>query len=74
MRIITPIRLIPPELRGLWKLQYAPIERIFQMVVDSPDINEIGINNAKNYKKASLAAKLSVLDRLHANAVRDSIL
>ena len=74
MRIITPIRLIPPELRGLWKLQYRSIENILQMTVDSPDITEIGMDNARAYKKASLSAKRYVLDKLHANAIRDSML
>lgn len=72
MKIITPITKVPPVLRGLWKLQYAPIERAFQIAVNGPDMNEVGINNGKRYKAASIAVKMMVLDKLHANYVGET--
>ncbi|MEK0324676.1 MAG: hypothetical protein QQN63_03135 [Nitrosopumilus sp.] len=58
------MRDIPVELRGLWKLQYQPLEKILQEAVDSRG-NEESIEKAHEYKKSQLFSKISLLDKLH---------
>ena len=63
-RIITPLRDIPVELRGLWKLQYQPLEKILQKALDTRG-NEESVKNAHKYKSAHFSSKISLLDKLH---------
>jgi len=55
---------VPSELHGLWKLQYAPIERkIEKESKGKADMQEF----AKKYSACSIPRKLMILDNVHAD-------
>lgn len=66
--IVTPLSDIPAPLRGLWKLQYRPLEVELEKAFRDPSVEHPAnaTEQLAKYRKAHFTAKMSFLDRLYA--------
>lgn len=62
--MVTPLSKIPKELRGLWRVQYAPRERHFY--------KKLGKKAMAKYSKMSYIQKMHLLDRIQSSGYFDS--